>query len=133
LIDAKKVKMMTRLAIYDQTDGKKDRLMHRYSRNVYLGIRRLINFVTLTIIYLCGAGIYCFRYVDDIFSKGFGYEYKPLAIRLLLAYVLTLIVGLIIMERVCIKQYDRMIQNLEKYDHDLYHLEKYIRSKESGE
>ena len=133
MIDPKKVKMMTRLAIYEQNTGRKDKFMHRCSRSVYLGIRRMINFVVLTIIYILGAGIYCFRYVDDIFRKGFGYNYKPLASRLLLAYIIVLTVGFILMDRVCRKRYDRMISNLEKYDYDLYTLEKYIRDRESGE
>lgn len=131
MIDAKKVKLMTRLAIYDQTDGKKDRRLHRCSRGVYMGVQRIIHFIALTVIYLLAAGLYCFRYVDEIFKEGFGYDYKPLVIRLFLVYILTLVIGLFITERKCKKNYDMMIKNLEKYDYDLYHLEKYIRDKES--
>lgn len=133
LIDAKKVKLMTRLAIYDQTQGKKDRHMHRCSRSVYMGIRRGIHFIALTIIFCLAAGLYCFQYVDEIFRQGFAYDYKPLLIRLLVAYILTLAIGLLIMERKCKKRYDEMIRHLEKYDYDLYYLEKYIRSQEAGQ
>ena len=124
---------MTRLSIYEHNTGKKDRHMHRCSRGVYLGIRRMIHFITLTIIYLLGAAIYCSRYVDDIFRQGFGYNYKPLASRLLLAYVLIMVFGFIITDRLCKKRYDTMIRNLEKYDYDLYLLEKYIKDTEEGE
>lgn len=122
---------MTRLALYDQTEGKKDRRMHRCSRSVYMGSRRLIHFAALTVVFCLAAGLYCFRYVDDIFRQGFAYDYTPLATRLLLAYIVTLAIGLFIMERKCKKRYDEMISNLEKYDYNLYHLEKYIRDKEA--
>lgn len=130
MIDAKKVAMMTKLAIYEQGEGKEDRKMHRYNRRIYLAIRRLISFFAITIAYILTAGLYCFRYVDEIFLKGFGYDYKPLLIRLALVYVTVLIAGLFITDRIYRDRYNRMIENLKRYDHDLYHLNKYFEEEE---
>lgn len=126
MIDTKKVTMMTRLSIYEQGKGREDRKMYRYSRRVYLDMRRLLSFLCITCAYILTAGLCCFRYVDDIMLEGFGYEYKPLLIRLGLIYIVVLIIGLAIMDRIYRKRYDSMIDSLKKYDAGLYHLNKYL-------
>lgn len=120
---------MSRLAIYEQGEGKQDIAMHRYSRRVYLGIRRIISFFSITAAYILAAGLYCFRYVNDIFTKGFGYDYRPLAIRLFCGYIILLAVGLLFMERFYSMRYDRMLTNLKKYDYALYDLGRYLENK----
>ncbi|MBR0409548.1 MAG: hypothetical protein IJI25_00900 [Eubacterium sp.] len=127
MIDTKKVTMMTGLAIYEQGQGKEERKLRRYSRRVYLDIRRLISFLCLTAAYILTAGLFCLRYIDDIFSQGFGYNYRSLLLRLGLIYLLTIAVGMIIMERIYKRRYDTMIENLKKYDKDLYELDKYLK------
>ncbi len=125
MIDAKKVSMMARLAIYEQGQGKEDKKIHHYSKRTYLDIRRLISFVSLTISYILMAGLYCLRYIDDIFSQGFGYDYKSLLIRLTAAYLMVLTAGMIITEKIYRKRYDEMMENLKRYDYELYQLETY--------
>lgn len=127
MIDTNKVAMMTRLAIYEQGQGKEERKLHRYSRRVYLDIRRLISFLCITAAYILTAGLFCFRYIDDIFSQGFGYNYRSLLLSLGFFYLLFLAVGMVIMERIYRRRYDTMIENLKKYDKDLYELDKYLR------
>lgn len=131
MIDAKKVSTMARLAIYEQGQGKEDKKIHRYSRRTYLDIRRLISFVSLTISYILMAGLYCLRYIDDIFSQGFGYDYKSLLIRLTAAYLLVLTAGMIITEKIYRKRYDEMMENLKRYDYELYQLETYTDDEEA--
>ena len=131
MIDAKKVAMMTRGALYEQGEGKEDRKIHRYSKSVYLGIRRVCRFVAVTISYILAAGLFCFRYVDDIFARGFGYDYKPLFVELGVGYIIVLAAGLLALEYAGRKRYDRMIGNLKEYDHALHSLEQYLGSEES--
>lgn len=131
MIDAKKVSKMARLAIYEQGEGKEDEKIRRYSRRVYMDMHRLIDFLAISAAYILAAGLYCFRYVDDIFSQGFGYDYKPLIMHLLFVYVIALAAGLFFTDRIHKKRYDRMIDNLKRYDFELYHLEKYIDDNET--
>ncbi|MBQ9155637.1 MAG: hypothetical protein IJ137_02525 [Eubacterium sp.] len=126
MIDSRKVRMMTKIAVYEQGDGREDLKLFGYSRRTYLNMKRMVSFFTLTIAYLLGAGLYCFRYIDEIFLKGFGYDYKDLLIRLLIAYVLMLAVGMILLGRIYRRQYDRAIEGLKEYDRDLYNLKKHL-------
>jgi len=130
MIDAKKVSTMARLAIYEQGQGREDKKMHRYSRRTYLGIRRLISFISVTISYILMTGLYCLRYIDDIFSQGFGYDYRSLLIHLTAAYLLVIAAGMIITEKINRKRYNEMIENLKRYDYGLYQLGTYTEDEE---
>ena len=129
MIDATKVRMMTRLALYEQGQGKHDRAVYRCTKGVYLGIRRLISFFAITIAYMLASGLYCFRYVNEIFQKGFGYDYKPLVIRLALCYIIVLFFGLIVLELIYRRRYRKAMENLKDYDLALYKLDRYIENK----
>ena len=121
---------MTKLSIYEKSERKEAGKIHRYSRRMYLNTKRLISVFSLTLAYLLASILYVFLYIDDIFLKGFGYDYKPLLIRLLAGYLLTLAVGLIVTGRIYRKRYDRMLEGLKRYDYDLYHLGKYLEKDE---
>lgn len=126
MIDAKKVRMMTKIAVYEQNSGKKDLKMHRCSRRVYIGMKRLEAFLALTLAYLLGAGMYSLRYLTEIMTEGFDFTYKPVIIHLAAGYVILCAVGFLITTKIYGGRYDQMLKNIKKYDRELGRLKKYM-------
>lgn len=130
MIDAKKVRMMTKLAVYEEGDGRKELKMNRFSRNMYLSYKQLESFIAVTIAYILGAALYGARYYTEIMAKGFDFPYKDILIKIIIGYILVNAASILITGRIARKQYDKMQRHLKEYDRQLYHLSKYLEHEE---
>ena len=133
MIDAKKVHLMTKIAIYEEETGKKEIKMYRHIRNTYVSKKRLETLVTLSIAYLLAAAIYCFRYITDIMTEGFAFNYRPVIIQVAVGYVLLCVFGYAFATRHYGKKYDIMKRHIKKYDADLGRLKKYMEESSKEE
>ena len=66
MIDPKKVRLMTKLAVYEEGPGKKDLKINCYSKRTYVNIKQLESIIAITVAYLLGLGLYCFGIYTDI-------------------------------------------------------------------
>ena len=65
MIDPKKVRLMTKLAVYEEGPGKKDLKINCYSKRTYVNIKQLESIIAITVAYLLGLGLYCFGIYTD--------------------------------------------------------------------
>ncbi|MCD8018030.1 MAG: hypothetical protein LUF92_00100 [Clostridiales bacterium] len=126
MIDATKVHMMTKLAVYETKTGKKELKMHRYSRKNYLTMKILESFFAVTIVCALGAGIYIMRYYSNIMTEGLAYPYGDLIRPILVLYVMITVIDLLVIYRIEAKRYDRMMDHVKQYDKNLFSLKKYL-------
>ena len=56
MIDPKKVRLMTKLAVYEEGPGKKDLKINCYSKRTYVNIKQLESIIAITVAYLLGLG-----------------------------------------------------------------------------
>ncbi|HIW60015.1 MAG TPA: hypothetical protein H9880_09040 [Candidatus Anaerobutyricum avicola] len=130
MIDVSKVHMMTKLAVYEEGEGKKELRMHRYSPRTYLSLKLLGSFFLGTIAYLCGAGMYMMRYYSNIMTEGLAFSYRNILINILVVYVIVMAVNLIATFVIQRRRYLRMLRHVGQYDRNLSALKKYLEKEE---
>ncbi len=72
MINEEKVKIMTRLAMYEKSEGRKYLPVSKYYRSDYIGLALIKNFFLVTIGYvlaLVGIGVYFSEYLMDNIHK----------------------------------------------------------------
>lgn len=130
MIDGRKVRMMTKTAIYEKGIGRKEIKMHRYSKRTWLSLKMLGSFVCVTAAYFLASFLYVSRYYTDIISQGLEFQYVDILIRVLIVYIPVMAINLILTGRVCKRQYEIMEEHVKEYDKNLYHLKKYLEKTE---
>ena len=66
MIDVKKVRLMTRISMYENGPGKKDLKMNRSKQKTYISMKVIESILCVTVAYLIVAGLYSTRYVTMI-------------------------------------------------------------------
>ena len=69
MLDKEKVRLMTKLAFYEQTQGKEDFKIDEYYQNDYAGFHTICSVIWITIGYVCGAGIIGVAAMDWIIAN----------------------------------------------------------------
>ena len=66
MLDERKVKLMTRLAFYEQTQGKEDFKISAYYRKDYTSLHMLYSFIWVTIGYVLVVGLAVLAGLDSL-------------------------------------------------------------------
>ena len=130
MIDPKKVRLMTKLAVYEEGSGKNDLKINCYTKKTYVNIKQLESIIAVTLAYILGILLYCFGIYTDIISQGLSFPYKKYLLRAIVLYVFILIIDFVFTRRYYNRVYEKMRENIKQYDHNLYRLQKYIQKKE---
>lgn len=64
MLDERKVRLMTELALYEQNQGKEDFKINEYYRNDYTGFHTICSVIWVTIGYVCAVGLAVFAAMD---------------------------------------------------------------------
>lgn len=131
MINEKNVRLMTRISIYENREGKEEFKINRYSSRVYVNTKMLESTIAVTAAYLCAVLLYSFRYYSEISSKGFSFPYRMYLIYCTGIYAAVFLIHFILARRFYKKRYEKMRRNIRQYDRDLYILKKNIQ-KEKG-
>lgn len=127
MIDPKKVRLMTKLAVYEEGLGKKDLKINSYSKKAYVNIKQLESMIAVTVAYILAMVLYCFGIYTDIISQGLAFPYKKYLLYAVILYFIIIIVNFIFTRRYYTKVYEKMREDIKDYDHNLYRLKKYIK------
>lgn len=130
MIDATKVRMMTKLAVYESGEGKKELKMHRYSKGTYLSLKQLESFFAITLAYVLGAILYGSRYYTEIVKKGLAFDYGHLLVHIFVGYAVVIVLNFILTDRIVRRRYDRMTSHIKEYDKNLFTLNRYLEKEE---
>ena len=130
MLDEKKVKLMTRLAFYEQTQGKEDFKVSAYYRKDYASLHTICSIIWVTVGYICAVGLIFLAGMDNFLSSmSFGMMFLMLGI-LVLVYLFLLILYGLIASHIFNKKHRESRQRVKKYNHDLTRLLKlYEREK----
>lgn len=130
MIDPKKVRLMTKLAVYEEGTGKRDLKINSYSKKIYVNIKQLESIIAVTFAYALGILLYCFGIYTEIISLGLSFPYSRYLVHAIVLYFLILIIDFIFTRRYYSKVYEEMKENVKQYDYKLYRLQKYIQKEE---
>ena len=127
MIDEKNVRLMTRLSVYENKEGKEDFKINRYSSRVYVNMKVLESSIAVTFAYLLAVFLYSFRFYSEISTKGFSFPYRTYLIYILGIYGVIFLGHFIYARKYYRRRYDKMRRNIRHYDRDLYILKKNIQ------
>ena len=127
MIDPKKVRLMTKLAVYEEGPGKKDLKINCYSKKAYVNIKQLESVIAVTMAYILAMVLYCFGIYTDIISRGWSFPYQKYIVHAIILYFILIIIDILCTRRYYTKVYEKMKEDIKQYDRNLYRLEKYIQ------
>lgn len=122
MLDEERVRLMTRLALYEQTQGKEDFKISEYYRKDYAGMHVVFSIIWTTIGYACLAGIVVLAGIQALLanmSVGFLVTLGAVAIA---GYLVVVIVYAFITSHIYNKRHKNARQRVKKYNHDLLKL-----------
>ena len=123
MLNEKKIRLMTRTAIYEKHEGKEDLKINQYCGGDYVRFNMLKTLIGVTISAFLCSGIYIMYSSEDIFEAIFEIDYAAMAKLLLTAYVLSLIVYVIISFLYYQIKYLRTSKRLKRLKNNLSEIE----------
>lgn len=122
MLDRSKVKLMTKLALYEQTQGKEDFKISEYYRKDYVGLHSICSFLWVTVGYICVWML--------ILLAGFDLIVGHMSLLLMLIMMLVAVVGYVVIlaiyagvtSHVYNKKHKDARQRVKMYNHDLIKL-----------
>lgn len=122
MLDRSKVKLMTKLALYEQTQGKEDFKISEYYRKDYVGLHSICSFLWVTVGYICVWML--------ILLAGFDLIVGHMSLLLMLIMMLVAVVGYVVIlaiyagvtSRVYNQKHKDARQRVKMYNHDLIKL-----------
>ena len=134
MLNERKVKLMTKLAIYEKNEGRHTIPMTKYFTDDFVSWNMIKTVVAITFAYFLGAGLWLIYNIDDIMENITTLNYFEIIRYALLLYVILLVVISYIAYRV---KYYRAMKSLAKYEKGLkelakIHIEEARRREELG-
>jgi hypothetical protein len=122
MLDKKKVKIMTRLALYEETQGKEDFRISEYYRKDYAGIHALFSFLWVTVGYILLL-ILVFMTCMDSLLKNIS---LPLLIVIggivLIGYIFLVALYVVITHHIYSEKHRAARKRVKQYNHNLLRL-----------
>ncbi len=122
MIKEDKVKLMTKLAIYEQGEGKKNIPASKYYRNDYISIKMIESAISTTIVYILLIVIGVLFNIDYLSEHIVSLDLIAIGKKIATGYVIVLIAFLIISYIVYSIRYKKIKKSLDKYGEDLKNL-----------
>ena len=113
MIDPKKVRLMTKLAVYEEGPGKKDLRINGYSKRTYVNIKQLESVIAM--------------------SRGLSFPYQKYIVHAVILYVIIVVLDIVCIRRYYTRVYEKMRVDIKQYEHNLYRLGRYIQKEKDRE
>lgn len=131
MLNNNKIRIMSKLAMFEQNEGKEDLRLSKYYRLDYLRLHLLTDIVSVTIGYLLILGVVLFYNLEYIIANAITLNYLDIGYKVLGIYIFILIFyGAYSLIMYSIK-YNRSKKKLHKYFKDLKALREVYREEES--
>lgn len=122
MISEEKVRLMTRLARYEQKEGREELQINRYFRRDYIGMALLKNFLWTTLGYFLVLLLYFGYHMEFYLDNATKMSWTPVIVGIIAGYVVMLTVYSIITYIICSLRYIRAKQGIKRYTETLNRL-----------
>ena len=110
-----RIRLMTAMAIYEQTEGKQDEKIDAFFKGDYLSAQVLKSFLCATFSFMILGGVYLIYHFEELMLTIYGMDLKALFMTIIKYYVGFTVVFLIITLIIYNRRYERTRSNLRKY------------------
>lgn len=122
MLDERKVKLMTKLALYEETYGQEDFKISSYYRKDYASLHVIYAFLSVSVGYVCLVALLLLAGVEDIMSNMSNGLILFLFLIILAGYVGVVIVYCGIASHIYNEKHKKARKRVKKYNHNLIQL-----------
>jgi uncharacterized BrkB/YihY/UPF0761 family membrane protein len=125
LLNENKVKMMTKMAIYEKNEGRKMIKTAKYFKSDYIAFGVLRTLITTTIAFIIMLVMGVLYNIDKIITDINNLDYSAIVTGIIICYIVMLILFSVIALIVYSRQYDNSRKGLKRYFSRLNKLERF--------
>lgn len=125
MLDERKVRLMTRLAMYEQTQGREDFKVSEYYRKDYAGIHVFSSILWVTVGYVCVAALIVLSGLEALMESLSGSLMIMLFLIFIVGYIGTVVIFAIITSHIYNQKHKDARMRVKKYNHNLTRLLKW--------
>ena len=129
----KKIRLMTRIAIYEKTEGKKNEPVARYFRSDYIGLKILSSLICATLVFLMVIGLYVVCNSETLLADFYRINLLDEARKLILYYIGFVAVYISIVAVVFFIKYNKAVKYKRIFSRNLKKLLSHYGRKEDFE
>lgn len=122
MLDERKVRLMTKLALYEQTQGKEDFKISEYYRKDYAGMHVFTSILWVTVGYICVAMLVVLAGLESLMNSMSNSLLIMLMLIFVVGYVGTVVIFGIISSHIYNQKHKEARMRVKKYNHDLTRL-----------
>ncbi|MBP5249683.1 MAG: hypothetical protein J6Z46_06730 [Lachnospiraceae bacterium] len=131
MINNRKVRLMTRLAIFEESEGKEDLKLGQYFRRDYIRLQIFKNIIAVTIGFALLVGLYMGYEIEFLVKEAVNIDYFAMAMRFLGLYLVVLLIYVACAVVFSMLHYNASRKKLAKYFRMLRRMRTFYRE-ESG-
>ncbi len=129
----KKIRLMTRIAIYEKTEGKKNEPVARYFRSDYIGLKVLTSIISATAVFLIVIALYVICNSETLMADFYRIDLLNEARKLILYYIGFVAVYISIVAVVFFIKYNKAVKYKRIFSRNLKKLLSHYGRKEDFE
>lgn len=122
MLDERKVKLMTKLALYEETQGKEDFKISEYYRKDYVGMHVFSSIIWVTIGYACVAFLIVLSGLEALMDSMSNSLMLMILMIFVVGYVGTVVIFSIISSHIYNQKHKDARMRVKKYNHNLTRL-----------
>ncbi len=132
MVNNRKVRLMTKLAVYETREGKEDLKLSRYFRRDYLRDRMLRSFVAVTVGFVFLVGLGALYQMEYIVSNAVNLDYMTILRSLIAIYLVILIIFVMASLVFGMIHYNRSRNKLARYFRMLRRMRSFYNEEETA-
>lgn len=133
MLNEDKIRLMTRLSIYEEKTGKEDLKINDYYHFDYVGMKVRKAVVSVTLSYVLILAMTGFYYMEELLASLIGMDYKSLGIKVLTIYLIIVAVYVVLVIIATQIQTKNAKKRMNVFMKDFRHLRKYYGRMEENE
>lgn len=122
MINQERLQLMTKMAAYEENEGKKNMAIGSYFRNDYIGLQTIKSILCATIAYVILFGLYIFYDFEFFMQDIYKMDLVQFGKQVILYYFIFVLIYAVISYVVYSFKYHRAKRNLKRYYHHLKQL-----------
>ena len=115
MLNEEKVRVMTKLAIYEQGEGKKYLPVSKYYRSDYIGLALIKNFFLVSIAYVVLTALIALYYLDELLETIHKMNLIKLGAQIIIGYIILLAGYSVLVYVIQTVKYSRAKKSIKNY------------------
>lgn len=130
MLNEEKVKLMTRMAMYESKEGEEDLKISAYYRKDYTSFHTIVTVIWVTIGYVIAVGVAATAFLDEILKNLNMAFIIMTVICVITGYIVMVVLYILVASQFYKNKHNQARQRVKKFNHDLTRLNRmYEREK----